>query len=123
MRAGLRRKQHAAVHPCTAIGFAETGASVGFDFLVAAASNSRVRFLRAMFCLRSRWNLDLSPFTADILDSFDRVSEFLTERATAGTVARASFADCAARQSLQQNPALAFGEAYYAEVVCMWSPE
>jgi len=100
---------------------AETGASVDFDFLVAAASNSRVRFLRAIFCLRARWNLDLSPFTADILDSFDRVSEFLTKRATAGAVARASFAHCAAMQSLQQN--LGFGEAYYAEVVSMWSPE
>jgi hypothetical protein len=44
----------AGVHSCTAIGFAETGASVAFDFFVAAASNSRLRFLRAMFCFRSR---------------------------------------------------------------------
>jgi hypothetical protein len=44
----------AGVHSCTAIGFAETGASVAFDFFVAAVSNSRVRFLRAMFCFRAR---------------------------------------------------------------------
>ena len=117
-------KTRAAVHSCTAIGFAETGASVGFDFLFTAASNSRVRFLRAIFCLRSRWNLDLSPFTADILDSFEQVSEF-DDGARHGTTGlrERHLRAAAAKQSSRCNLAVALGEAYCAEVVPAWSPE
>jgi hypothetical protein len=56
-RGKVHRKWHPgkrSVHDGTAFGFAGTGASIDFTFLLAAANNSRVRFLRAIFCLRSR---------------------------------------------------------------------
>jgi hypothetical protein len=124
LRPGVRRKRHAAVHSCTAIGFAETGALVGFDFFVAAASNSRVRFLRAIFCLRSRWNLDLSPFTADMLDSFERFSEYHDAARQGWSYLREHhLRTLPARHSLERTVALASAEASYSEVVSAWSPE
>jgi len=105
----------AGVHSCTAIGFAESGVSVAVDFFVAAASNSRVRFLRAIFCLRSRWNLDLSPFTADILDSFERVSEFHdAARQGRSQLREHHLRTLPARHGLQRALALAFAGARYA---------
>jgi len=44
-------------------------ASTDFGSAVPLFNNSRVRCRRAIFCLRSRWNLDLSPLRPDILNS------------------------------------------------------
>jgi hypothetical protein len=43
--------------------------SADLFFMAVACSSARARFRRAIFCLRSRLNLDLSPFCADIMDS------------------------------------------------------
>jgi hypothetical protein len=47
-------------------------------------NNSRFRILRASFCFRTRLNLDLSPFTPDMMDSCH--SGRFANRETAGTI-------------------------------------
>ena len=54
------------VHAAADLGCARTVVSADLRAFAARSSNSRVCFRRAIFCLRSRLNLDLSPFRADI---------------------------------------------------------
>lgn len=54
------------VHADADLGCARTVVSADLRAFGALTSNSRVCFRRAIFCLRSRLNLDLSPFREDI---------------------------------------------------------
>lgn len=58
---------HARVGPCPA----GRAARAHFGVVAGLFSSSRLRFRRAIFCLRSRWNRDLSPLRADIMNSSD----------------------------------------------------
>ena len=60
-------------HADTERGCARIVASADLRAFARCSSSSWARFRRAIFCLRSLLNLDLSPFRADIWNSWDWV--------------------------------------------------
>ena len=52
--------------------------------VTATFDSSLVRFRRAIFCLSSRWNLVLSPFRADMLNSYRLVNLGLRDHNSSG---------------------------------------
>jgi len=66
---GNRQGQQWCVHADTVRGLLAAELSPDLLWVGVRFNSSRVRIRRAIFCLRSRWNRDLSPFFADIWTS------------------------------------------------------
>jgi hypothetical protein len=60
VRKGVMQRRHC--HADTAFGFETDAAAPSAELF----NSSRVRFRRAIFCFRSRWNLALSPLIPDM---------------------------------------------------------
>src|SRR6202007_773072 len=68
-RGEQRGRRHYGVHADTERGCTRDEISPGLGAFAVCSITSWVRFRLAMFCLRCRLNLDLSPFREDIMIS------------------------------------------------------